>query len=290
MTSMVSRSTLDLRDAILAEAHRRGVPLAEESLKLSQGLPRLCLRLGDHVLQGAKVWLPGSSRDLPDVITVHGSGYRSSRMWPRKRDGSFNIGAVVDHLLALVRQEVERPQPDLSFLAKNAPAASSGLHVIHVGAVLLGALPAGSSVEDLVARVGDEARRAAITAHCERGGLSDSDLRALGDAAGIFFGRATKLGDVDPFELHSDRSRKVLRLGRRIRRSVEPRFVLLLHRRGDEITIADPAGEGIVTVKRRTLETEWRLGAEEGKPWLGSVMRRKRASGTVDPAEPPAGS
>ena len=66
-------------------------------------------------------------------------------MWPRRQDGTFSIAAVFDHLLALVRAEIERPQPDLAFMARGVPAGASGLHVMHVGAVLLAAMAAGTS-------------------------------------------------------------------------------------------------------------------------------------------------
>jgi hypothetical protein len=269
-----------LRDSILAEARARGVPLAEETFKFEQGLPVLRLRLGERVLRGVHVGFPGSSRDLPDVITVHGSGFRASRMWPRKRDGSFNINAVVDRLLALVRAEVERPHPDLAFVAKNVPAAVSGLHVMHLGAVLLGAMTTGSSPEDLVARVGDEERRTQLLAHMHGVGLLDSDLRALGDAAGVCFGRARKLSDTDPFQPIRPEILTMLKLGRPHSRSVERRFALLLQRRGNEITIADPADEGIVGMNLREIEAEWKLGASKGSPWLGriSCWERPQAS------------
>jgi hypothetical protein len=275
---MISRTARQLRDAILEEAHGRGVLLDEESFKNERGLPVLRLRLGDRVLRGTQVRLPGSSRHLPDVITVHGSGHRASRMWPRRHDGTFNIAAVVDRLLALVRTEIERPTPDLAFMTHGVPTGASGLHVMHVGAVLLGAMAAGSSHEDLVAKVADQARRARIAAHVESGGLLDSDLRALGDAAGLFFGRPTKLDDWDPLQPISDRILTMLKLGRLHGGMVERRFVLVLERQGDRITLADPSGSGVAEVQLGTLQVEWRLGANGGRPWVGAISRWERAS------------
>jgi hypothetical protein len=110
---MISRGTRQLRDAILAEARDRGVPLDEESLTIEQGLPVLRFASEIGALLGARVRRPVSSHPLPDVISIHGSGFKTSRTWPRRRDGAFSISAVVDHLLALLRAEIERPKADL---------------------------------------------------------------------------------------------------------------------------------------------------------------------------------
>lgn len=270
---MISRSSCQLRDAILAEARDRGVPLDEETFKIERGLPVLRLRLGDRVLWGAHVWLPGSARHLPDVITVHGSGFKASRTWPRRRDGAFNINAVVDHLVTLVRVEIERPQPDLTFIAKGVPAGASGLHVMHVAALLLGTMTAGTSAEDLVARVGDDKRQARIAAHAKSSGLVDSDLRILGDAAKVFFSRATKFDDIDPLQPISDHILTILKVGRLQGGKVERRFVLLLDRREKRLTIADPSGPGVVEMKLSAVQAECRLASNLGRPWVGTISR-----------------
>ena len=276
---MISRTARQLCDAILDEARGRGVPLVEESFKNERGLPVLRLRLEERVLRSTQVRLPGSSRHLPDVITVHGSGHRASRMWPRRRDGTFSIAAVVDHLLALVRAEIERPRSDLAFMAHGVPAGASGVHVMHVGAILLAAMAAGTCHEDLVAKVGDQGRRARIAAHVENGGLLDSDLRALGDAAGLFFSRATKLDDWDPFEPISDRILTMLKLGRLRGGVVERRFVLVLKRQRDRITLADPSGSGVAEVELGALQVEWKLGTNGRHAWVGAISGWERASG-----------
>ena len=270
---MISRGARQLRDAILAEAHARRVPLAEESLTVEQELPVLRLSIGGRPLLGVRVRLPSSSAPLPDVITVHGSRYKTSRAWPRKRDGTFNIGAVVDRALVLALAEIDRPQLDPSLVAKDVPAAASGLHVMHAGAVLLGATAAGSSPADLVVRVSDETRRARIAAHAVGGGLLDSDLRVLGDAAGLFVGRWTKIDDSDPLRPIDDHILTVLKLGRLIGGKVERRYVLLLARQRDRITIVDPSGAGVVETGLAALEAEWRLGASGGRPWVGTISR-----------------
>ena len=271
--TVITRETLLLRDSLLAEARARGVPLDEKSVTLEVNLPVLRVRYGDRVLRSARIRLPGASGSCePDVITVHGSGYRSSRMWPRKLDGTFAIPAVVDHFLALVRDELENPQPD-PLVAAGVPAAASGLHVMHAAAVVLGTVTDDARPEVIVARVTDPTTRERIVGHAEKGGLTDGDLRALGDALGLFVSRCMKFDGFDPFEPISGDIVSVLRLGRQTSRNIELRYVLLLDGRGDWVRLADPAGKGIVELRRKDVETTWRLGALRGSGWLGAVSR-----------------
>jgi hypothetical protein len=273
------RSTRLLCDEILAEARARGVRLEQESLTLELDLPVLRLRLADRVLHGTRIRLPGapgSSAYTPDVVTVHGSGFKASRMWPRRLDGSFRVGAIVDHLLMLAEEELGRCSPELH-VAAGVPATASGLHTIHAAAIRVETMAPGTSPGSLVALVGDEARRATIEARLVREGLRDADLRVLSEAAGLFLGRATKLGDFDPFEPISDRILTMLRVGATHAGQVQRRFVLLLDRRGDGITIADPGGQGLVTMTRRTLAAAWKNGTSKGALWLGTLGRHERA-------------
>ncbi len=269
-----------LRDEILAEVRlKRGVALRQESLTVEHGMPVLRVRIGDRVLRGVQVRLPalpGPALQGPDVITVHGSGHRTSRTWPRKIDGTFAIGAVVDHLLGLVQTEVERPRPDLSFMAHDVPAAASALHVVHTAAIVLGTVTPDTKADDLVGRVGDEEHRAQMLARTRLGGLTDADLRVLSEVAGLFHGRARKLDDFDPFEPINDRILKVLRFGQRRDRVVERRHVLLLDRLRDQVTIADPAGEGVTTMSCKDAEAAWKLGGVRGIRWLGTLSRSTR--------------
>jgi hypothetical protein len=62
--------------------------------------------------------------------------------------------------------------------------------------------------------VSDEKRRPRIAEHVVDGGLVDSDLRVLGDAAGLFVGRWTSIDDNDPLRPISDRILTMLKLGR----------------------------------------------------------------------------
>lgn len=278
MLLVFPRSTRLLCDEILAEACARGVRLEQESLTLEFDLPVLRLRLADRVLRGTRIRLPGapgSSAHTPDVVTVYGSGFRTSKMWPRKLDGTFKVGAIVDHLLILMEEEFGRRGPDLH-VAAGVPATASGLHTIHAAAIHLATGTPDMSPESLVAAVRDEARRATIQARLVREGLRDSDLRVLSEAAGLFLCRAMKLGDLDPLEPISDRILTVLRIGPAHAGQVQPRFVLLLARRGDRITIADPGGRGLVTMRRRTLDAAWKNGTNKGAPWLGTLGCHER--------------
>lgn len=108
---MIPRETRDLRDEILGEARARGIDLQQESLVVEQNLTVLRLRVEDRVLRAARIRLLGAwGSNEPDVVTVLGAAHRSSRMWPRRLDGSFQITAIVDHLLALLREEREHPR------------------------------------------------------------------------------------------------------------------------------------------------------------------------------------
>lgn len=270
---MINREARQLRDALLAEARERGVALEQESLSIEQNLPVLRLRVvGGVVLRSTRIRLPGVwGSGEPDVITVHGSGFRRSRMWPRKQDGTFNVGAIVDHLLALVDEELGRPKPRVR-VATGATASASGVHIIHAAAVYLGTMSSDTTPDQLVHRVGDDRRRQKIKAHARRGGLADSDLRALSAAARMFFGRSMKF-DSDPFDQISDRHVTVLRVGALKGGRVERRFVLVLDCHADKITVADPVGDGVVVMQRRKLDAAWKLGTTSDVLWLGTLGR-----------------
>lgn len=280
MSDSIPPEALHLARLILTTAQTRGVQLEERFLRLERGRPVLHVRLGDQALRGVHVDLPGDPRlaefgHAPDVITVHGSGNRASRMWPRKRDGSFRIEAVVDHILHLVEQDLSRVVPDL-VIPSGVPASRSGLVILHLAAVKLGLVEPGSKAKLLLENLTDDKIRKRVENHLGRGGLTDGDLHRLADANGMFASRSTKI-DFDPFEAHSDRWVHVLRVGRKVNGHVEHRYVIILDDHDlTEFTLADPAGEGLVKLTRAELAEAWKLGAKRGVRWVGTVSGRER--------------
>lgn len=273
---VISTEVLLLRDRILAEARARGVALEEHSLALEHGLPVLRLRLGATVLRGCWVRFPGrlGRADVPDVITVHGSGFRASRMWPRRRDQEFNIDGVVTHVLHQIAAEAARSKPPPTVEA-GVPSGVSGLHVVHVAALHFGTLLPGTTPTDILALIHSPALRRKIDDHAGRDVLSDADLRILSDKCGMFFGRAVKI-DFDPFQTMSDRFLRVLRIGSEETSSTRWRHILVLDVRRNEILVADPAGAGLTTIDRRALERAWARGARQGSLWLGTLGPKAR--------------
>jgi hypothetical protein len=217
------------------------------------------------------------------VVTVHASGDRSSKTWPRQRGGDFKITAIVEHIVHLAEIELSRPVPELS-VPQGVPAGLSGLHVLHLAGVVLGALPVGSKPEVLLGRL--EARdRARIEAKIARGALIEADIRLMDRSNGYSFGRNGKsrvpqqdsVDDHDPFFIWSDQSFPVLVLGRTVGSKMERRFVLVLDDHNlAEFTVADPAGDGLVKFTRDDLTEAWKLGAKNDVKWAGSVWVRRR--------------
>jgi hypothetical protein len=205
-----------------------------------------------------------------DVVTVMGAGFRSSKMWPRKRDGTFRIEAVVDHLLALVREELAHERTDPK-IAVGVPASASGLHVLHAAAVILGTIEPDVPPASLVDRLTDARVLKRIETRLAADGLTDGDLRALGEAAGMFIGRSL-IAD-DPLTPINNEILTMLKIGLHHGDLVERRVVLLLERHANKVRIADPAGEGVVELKFKAAEEALALGATKEKVWVATASR-----------------
>jgi hypothetical protein len=270
---MIPDETLHLRDSIIAAALARGVPLEEHTLRREVGLPVLRLRLGGKIFRGCWIGLPGDrGRYQVDVVTVHGSGHRASKMWPRRVDGGFDVEAITGHVLALVELELSRQVPEM-FVPSGIAAAASGLHVVYLAALRLGTVSPDLAPLALVRGIADEKRRNRIKAHLHHGGLTDGDMRAVAEAAGLFLWRPNKL-DFDPFEPADDRTLSVLQVGKAAGARVERRYVLILDNQGTEIDLADPAGDGLTVTTPPELTSAWKLGARRGRSWTATVSAR----------------
>jgi hypothetical protein len=274
---MIPLSTIVLRDRILALARFRGVFLEEACLVDKRWCVSLRIRIGGVVLRGCEVRLPTdvkADRYAVNVVTVRGSRRRSSKAWPPRRDGTYNLDAIVTHLLTLVQEELASTRRTLT-VASGVPDTASGVHVIHAAAVHFGTMSSDTTAEAVLEAIQDVRVRGRIESHARVGGITDPDLRALGDAVGLFFGRCAKV-DFDPLELPSMRHLSVLVVGSEKDRRCVPRHVLVLARSGDEITVADPAGKGLTIVAAEELRRAWRFGGLRKHPWVGSVGSKSR--------------
>ncbi len=269
---VIPAASYHLRDLILAEARSRGFDLDEYVFRLEQELPVLRFRLGPRVLWGGHMRLPGGPGRggyAPDAITVHGSSLGPSKSWPRKRDGSFNIEAAASYLVKLIEKELLLPRPKLN-IPSGVAAAESGLHVIHLAAVLLGVVAPDSRAEYLVERIKDVKIKDRIQGHLRGKGLADGDMRTLCSGVGLYMSRSFTF-ECDPFEPIGPGYFSIFKTEKIVTEKVESKFVLLLEHRGDKLGLADPAGNGFITVTLRELHEACRPRGRRRIPWVGDI-------------------
>lgn len=77
-----------------------------------------------------------------------------------------------------------------------------------------------------------------------------------------------------PLELDSNRALPALVVGRKSGGNVERRHVLVVDDQDEVITVADPAGDGLVRLARKELTEARKLGARKGVLWLGHFCVR----------------
>lgn len=165
--------------------------------------------------------------------------------------------------------------PELQVPA-GVPISRSGLVVLHLAAVKLGVVEPGSEPEMLVSNVKDAKIKKRIQDHLDRGGLTDGDLHRLAEVNGFLLHRPRFRPDDDPFEIGSDHTLPMLMLGQQNGDKIERRHVLVIDDQDDVITVADPAGAGVVKFTRDNLMAAWKLGARKGVLWVGSIWVRWR--------------
>jgi hypothetical protein len=146
---------------------------------------------------------------------------------------------------------------------------------VQLAAIRLGLRPPSTTPEDLLGGLGDEVRRARIARKLATGGLLEADLRALADVACLHLYRPNKL-DYDPFEPFGRHVLSIALVGRATPAGIESRYVLVLDYREREVELADPAGEGLVTLARDSFLASWKLAERRGLSWVGLVTPRSK--------------
>ncbi len=259
-----------LKDLIFAEVRGRGTVLQQLSFRVDEGDPCVRLRVDGVDLSGARIRIRDGEDSRPKVITVSGALDGWSRSWQRRRDHTFDIVAIADYLVALIEHERAKPPMVDLRVPSGVPSASSGLHVVQLAAVRLGVRPPSTTPEDLLGSVDDARRRGPIERHLATRGLLEADLRALARVAPLHLYRPNKL-DYDPFESFGRNVLPIALVGRATRSGTDCRYVLVLHDEEREVRLADPAGEGLVTLGRDSFLAAWKLAQRRGLSWVGLV-------------------
>jgi len=259
-----------LKDLIFAEVLGRGIVLQHLSFRVDEGDPCVRLWVEGVNLAGARIRIRDGDDRRPKVITVSGASDGWSRSWQRRRDHQFDIVAVADYLVALIEHERAKPPMVDLRVPSGVPSASSGLHVVQLAAVRLGVRPPSTTAEDLLGSVDDARRRGPLERRLATGGLLEADLRALAKVAPLHLYRPNKV-DYDPFESLGRNVLPIALVGREKASGIDDRYVLVVHDGEREVCLADPAGEGLVTLGRDSFLAAWRLAQRRGLPWVGLV-------------------
>lgn len=129
--------------------------------------------------------------------------------------------------------------------------------------------------EDLLNGVADARRRGQIDRHLASSGLVEGDLRALANAVPLHLYRPNKL-DYDPFEPLGRTILPIALVGRASAYGIESRYVLILDYGHQGVVMADPAGDGLVSLARDSFLAAWKLGERRALPWVGLVTPMSR--------------
>ena len=259
-----------LKDLIFAEVQRRGVALQERWFRIEHEKPVLRFQVEGVVLHGCRIRIPGGFDSPQKVITVSGSSDRWSNSWHRRRDDSFDVAAVADYVVALIQHErAKPPAPELQ-VPSGLPASTSGLHALHLAAIRLGVRPSAMNAHELLNGVSDDRTRSRIERRLKTDGLTEADLRVLADVVPLNLWRPNKL-DFDPFEPLGRNVLPLALVGKAGRSGIESRYVLVLDYGASGVLMADPAGEGLVTLDRDSFWGAWKLAERRGLPWVGLV-------------------
>jgi hypothetical protein len=259
-----------LKDLIFAKVRARGIALQEVSFRIDEGDPCVRFSVDGVNLAGARIRIRDGEDMFPKVVTISGASEGWSRSWQRRRDQTFDIVAVADFLAALIEHERARPPVPELRVPSGVPAEASGLHVMHLAAIRLRMCLPAAMPEDLLGAVNDERRRARIGRGLAAGGLMEADLRVLSDALSLHLYRPNK----PDFDLFEPLGRDVLPLalvGRAAPSGIERRYVLVLECGQRDVMVADPAGEGLVTLDRDSFWSAWKLAERRGIAWVGLV-------------------
>ncbi len=259
-----------LKELIFVEVRRRGVVLHEGSFRIEHENPVLRFQVAGVVLRGCRIRIPGGPDSPQKVITVSGSSDRWSNSWPRRRDDSFDICAVADYLVALIQHERAKPPPPELQVPSGLPASTSGLHALHLAAIRLGVRPSAMDAHELVNGATDERTRSRIERRLKADGLTEADLRVLADAVPLNLWRPNRM-DFDPFEPFARNVLPIALVGRAALSGTESRYVLILEYGQRDVVVADPAGEGLVTLDRDSFWSAWKLAERRGLSWVGLV-------------------